>query len=97
MILNWRPLTSGPNLLNMQISAHDRASRPYTAVSKKVVVQTEKAYATSSKVIMDSGKSLVVVVFDSLPVEKSYEERLQTPAAFVRKLLSGKSNFRARK
>ena len=49
-----------------------------------------KAYATMSKVIMDSGKSLVVVVFDSLAVEKSYEERLQTPAAFVRKLLSGK-------
>ena len=39
-----------------------------------------------SKVIMDSGKSLVVVVFDSLAVKKNYEERLQNPAAFVRKL-----------
>ena len=50
-----------------------------------------------SKVIMDSGKSLVVVVFDSLAVKKNYEERLQNQVAFVRKLLSGKSNIRSRK
>ena len=50
-----------------------------------------------SKVIMDSGKSLVEVVFDSLAVKKNYEERLQNPAAFDRKLLSGNSNIRSRK
>ena len=57
---------------------------------ERLSYKQSKVYAAMSKVIMDSGKSLVVVVFDSLAVEKSYEERLQTPAAFVRKLLSGK-------
>ena len=64
---------------------------------ERLSYKQSKAYATMSKVIMDSGKSLVVVVFDSLAVKKNYEERLQNQVAFVRKLLSGKSNIRSRK
>ena len=36
-------VTSGPNLLNMRFRANDCAPRLYTAVSRKVVAQTEKS------------------------------------------------------